>query len=379
VAAFALQNAPATSPSAAPALRITLEGNNRQQTLLVGGASGGDDSYFAQMDDRTPVFTVSISKQLMQTLRNAPDELRDRHVLDFDPASVTSIALSAPNQPELALQRLEPAAGSRDAGWQVIRRGAVAQGPQTLPADTAAVQRLLGRLQTLTAVKFQSDAPAAADLENWGFNKPEREIALTLAGGTSTQQTLQIGLPTKRENVAYARIAGSASVYAVEPDILSDTSASPLAWRERQLYTMPSSARITSLSLVNAADGSPVYSHKLADGETWESALAAEPAPRRDALAAILAQLRDLRAASFVQDGFPEKVFAAGEVREWKYRLDATIALPGGAGAGQVNTMTLWFAERTGGAEQLAGSKDFGAVFVVEQPLLDALFTLTQR
>ena len=31
-----------------------------------------------------------------------------------------------------------------------------------------------------------------------------------------------------------------------------------------------------------------------------------------------------------------------------------------------------------GGTEQLAGSKDFGAVFAIEQPLLDALWTLTQ-
>jgi len=379
VKAFALQNPPAVAPSASPSLRVTLDGNNRQQTLLVGGAAEGDDNYYAQLEDRPPVFIVAISKDLMRTLRNAPDELRDRHVLDFDPGTVTSISLSAPNQPELALQRLEPAAGSRDAGWQIIRRGAVASGPQTLPADTAAVQRLLNRLVTLTALKFQSDAPTAADLENWGFNKPEREIALTLAGGASTQQTLQIGLPTKRESVAYARIAGSASVYAVEPDILSDTRAEPLAWRERLLVTLPSSARITSLSLVNAADETPIYSRKLADGETWDTALAAEPAPRRDALTAILSQLRSLRAASFVQDGFPDKVFAAGEVREWTYRLDATIALPGGAGGGQVNTMTLWFAERTGGTEQLAGSKEFGAVFAIEQPLLDALFTLTQR
>jgi hypothetical protein len=380
VKAFALQNAPSVAPSAAPALRVTLVGNNRQQTLLVGGAAEGDNNYFAQLEDRAPVFIVSISKQLMETLRNAPDELRDRHVLDFDPNSVTSIALSAPNQPELALQRLEPAAGSRDAGWQIIRRGAVAQGPQTLPADTAAVQRLLNRLESLIALKFQSDAPTAADLENWGFNKPEREIALTtLVGAASTQQTLQIGLPTKRENVAYARIAGSASVYAVEPDLLSDTSASPLAWRERLLYTLPSSAKITALTLANVSDDSPIYSHKLTDGETWDTVFATEPAPRRDALAAVLTQLRTLRAASFVQDGFPDKVFAAGEVREWRYRLDATISLPGGAGAGQVNTMTLWFTDRTGGTEQLAGSKEFGAVFAVEQPLLDALFTLTQH
>jgi hypothetical protein len=188
--------------------------------------------------------------------------------------------------------------------------------------------------------------------------------------------TLQIGLPTKRENVAYARIAGLPSVYAVEPDILKDTSALPVAWRERLISSLPPSARITSLTLSNAADDSVIYSRKLADGETWDAALASETAPRRDAITTVLAQLRTLRAASFVQDGFPDKVLAAGEMRPWKYRLDATVLLPGGSG--QVSTTSLWFAQRTGGTEQLAGSKDIGAVFAVEQPLLDALFALTQ-
>jgi len=240
------------------------------------------------------------------------------------------------------------------------------------------VQRLLAQLETLSASRFQSDAPTNADIEDWGFNRPEREITLTFRGTPTTSVTLQIGLPTKRENVAYARIAGLPSIYAVEPDILRETSANPLDWRERLLGALPASARITSLNLVNAADNSVVYAHKLADGETWESALATETAPRRAAVQGLLAQLRDLRAARFVQDGFPDKVFAGGEVRSWKYRLDATVALPGGTGPGQVNTMTLWFAERTGGTEQLAGSKDFGVVFAIEQPLLDALFTLTQ-
>ncbi len=376
VKSFVLQNPPAAAPSTSPSIRVTLEGNNRHETLYVGGPSEGDQSYFAQLEDRRAVFTVAIPKALMDTLRNAPDELRDRHVLDFDANAVTSIALSAPNQPELDLQRLESAAGGQVAGWQIIRRGGGAPGPQTLPADTAAVQRLLDQLETLAALKFQSDAPTNADLEDWGFNRPEREIALTLAG--AAQVTLQIGLPTNRENVAYARIAGSSSVYAVEPDILRETAASPLAWRERLLSAIPASARITSLTLANAADGSAIYTHKLADGETWDAAFAAEPAPRKAALATLVSQLRVLHAASFVQDGFPEKVFAAGEVRPWKYRLDATVSLPGGTGAGEVTTMTLWFAERTGGAEQLAGSKDVGAVFAIEQPLLDALWTLTQ-
>jgi hypothetical protein len=375
VKTFVLQNPPAPAPEAAPALRVTLEGNNRHETLFVGAASGEND-YFAQLEDRNAIFTVTIPPELMGMLRNASDELRDRHILDFDATAVSSISLSALNQPEIALQRLESAAGGHEAGWQIIRRGGAAQASQTLAADTAAVQRLLGQLETLSAVRFQSDAPTNADIEEWGFNRPEREITLTLGGTAATQVTLQIGLPTKRENVAYARIAGLPSVYAVEPDILRDTSASPLAWRERTLETLPASARITSLTLANAADNSVIYSHKLGDGETWDTALVTETAPRKEAIMTVLGQLRSLRAASFAQDGFPDKVLAAGELRPWKYRLDATVSLPGGAG--QVNTMTLWFAERTGGAEQLAGSKDFGAVFAIEQPLLDALFALTQ-
>jgi hypothetical protein len=376
VSAFVLQNPPATLPSAAPSLRVTLEGNNRHETLFVGSASEGADTYYAQLEDRSAVFTVAIPADLMNMLRNSADGLRDRHILDFDATSVTSIAISALNQPEIALQRLESASDGHDAGWQIIRRGSGAQASQPLAADTAAVQRLLGQLETLSAVRFPSDAPTNADIEEWGFNRPEREIALTLAGTPATQVTLQIGLPTKRENVAYARIAGLPSVYAVEPDILKDTSALPVAWRERLISSLPPSARITSLTLSNAADDSVIYSRKLADGETWDAALASETAPRRDAITTVLAQLRTLRAASFVQDGFPDKVLAAGEMRPWKYRLDATVLLPGGSG--QVSTTSLWFAQRTGGTEQLAGSKDIGAVFAVEQPLLDALFALTQ-
>ncbi len=374
VKSFVLQNPPGTQPSTAPVLHVTIEGNNRHETLYVGAPTDGDQTYYAQLENRHAIFTVTIPKALLDTLSNARDDLRDRHVLDFDASAVTSIALSAPNQPELDLQRLESAAGNQAPGWQIIRRGGT-PGPQTLGADAAAVQRLLEQLESLTALKFQSDAPTNADLEDWGFNRPEREIALTFAG--ATQVTLQIGLPTNHGNVAYARIAGSSSVYAVEPDILRETSVLPLDWRERVLATIPASGRITSLTLANA-DGSAIYTRTLSDGETWDAALAKEPAARKAALGTLLSQLRLLRATRFIQDGFPEKVFAAGEVRPWRYRLDATISLPGGAGGAQTSKMTLWFAERNGGVEQLAGSKELGAVFAIEQPLLDALWTLTQ-
>ena len=52
VKSFVLQNPPATAPSAAPLLRVTIEGNNRHETLFVGPRSGGGDDYLAQLEDR---------------------------------------------------------------------------------------------------------------------------------------------------------------------------------------------------------------------------------------------------------------------------------------------------------------------------------------
>ena len=67
----------------------------------------------------------------------------------------------------------------------------------------------------------------------------------------------------------------------------------------------------------------------------------------------------------------------AGDDRPWSYKLEATVSLPGGTGGEQTSARTILFSERVGGAQQLAGSKEFDAVFEIEQTLLDALWTLT--
>ncbi|MEX2043757.1 MAG: hypothetical protein WD941_00295, partial [Opitutus sp.] len=63
--------------------------------------------------------------------------------------------------------------------------------------------------------------------------------------------------------------------------------------------------------------------------------------------------------------------------RPWRFRLEATVVLPGGTGADQTSTLTLFLSERAGGTQQLAGSREFDAVFVLDQPLLDAIWALT--
>jgi hypothetical protein len=395
-----------------PAFRLTLEGNGRRETLLLGkpaaparaegkplaAGAGPDESpsepatdFYAKMEDRTPVFTVAFPDKLFDILRNAQEELRDKHLLSFDSRALTSLTLAAPNRPELTLQRLSGPQPLDTDPWQIVTR-APNQAPQTLPADHAFVRRIIEKLYMLQAQKFLSDAPQAIELENWGFNRPEREITLNFAAkGTFAEGSLQtaampssvtllIGVASERENRAYAKLATEPFVYLVDPEILRETPVTVNYYRDRLLRELPADehagARITGLALTDTKTKTVLFSRQLTGEETWSQALAAEPEARRTALLALLEQLRSLRVKSYVLDSFPPSVEIAGEARPWKYSLEATLSLPGGTGV-QTAPYTLFFTERTGGGTQLAGSPEFNAVFEADQKLLDALFTLT--
>lgn len=389
VKSFVTANLPVPPPKDAPTLSMSIEGNNRRETFFLGqevpsaAGSGGDRDYYAQLERPAAIFTVSVPSRLVDTLRNAQESLRDRHVLDFDPSAVTVITLRAPNQPDLTLQRLESGASAKanasqagEAGWQIVMRGESAQGPSILPADRAAVQQLIDQLALLSAEQFKSDAPQVSDLENWGFNRPEREVILTMqpppAGsrpaGAGSQLVLQIGRATQRDAYVYARLANALSVYAVNPDILRQTPVAPLSWRDRLLSSLPESAKITALKLTDLSASKTIFE--------W-AAGSASPDSRQPAAQALVQQLRTLRAKRFTREGFSEQPLAGGDERIWKFRLEETVALPGGAGGEQTSVHTLWLTERRGGGEQIGGSAEFGTEFELEQPFIDALWALT--
>jgi hypothetical protein len=386
-----------------PAFRLTLEGDGRRETLLLGNpvpvnaaaAKPATDEalpepateYYAKMEDRAPVFTILFPDKLFATLRNSQEDLRDKHPLTFDPRALTSLTLSAPNRPELTLQRLGNPDQPQDTDpWQIVTHAAN-QAPQTLPAELPLVQRIIEKLGSLQALKFLRDAPQNSELENWGFNRPEREITLNFStkgafaeGGSAaalpSSATLLIGVASEREGRAYAKLANEQFVYLVDPDILRESPVTVDYYRSRLLRELPAGARITGLSLKDATTKTEIFARRLADGETWKQALATEAEAKRTALLSLLDQLASLRARNFVLNSFPPSVDIGGELRPWRFTLEATISLVGGTG-GQTDAITLFFTERTGGGTQFAGSPGFNVVFEADQKLLDALFTLT--
>jgi len=386
---FVGQSSGVTLPSADPEVRVSLEGDNRRETLYLGApvdpapAPGARErEYYAQREGRSVLFTVMVPvgpDSLLETLTNAQEALRDRHVLDFDPEAVSTVVLDAPGsgQSPLTLQRLETGSGAlAAASWQIVLPGNSPDGPQTLAADTGAVQQLLQHLTGLTALSpggFVSDAPQPADLEKWGFNRPARVITLDLASkpgapAAAAQIVLDVGQGLERGGPAFARLENQpSSIYAIGAALLEQTPLAPTAWRDRLLPFLPAGAQVTGLKLTDRNGGRAVLD--------WTGAPGATPPA---AAAPLVESLRTLRAQKFVSDRFSDTVRdAGGEERLWRYQLEVSISLPAGAGGAQTGTRTLLFTERVGGTEQFAGSRELGAVFTLEQPAMDALWSLT--
>lgn len=393
---------PAKTGLASPQLRVTLDGNARRETLLLGNlvlpapAAGtiGPVEVYAKLEDKPAVFVTRLTAGqnpgnkeqmgLLDRLARAQETLRDRHILDFDFTDVTALTVASPDRPELTLQRLD--ATQATEAWQVVLRGATGQVPQTIPADTAIVQDFLQRLKLLSATQFLSDAPSAADLESFGFNRPDREITLNLrtgggpTGNDASSATLQIGTKPAAPGVAYARVANAPYVYEIDTDLLEDVPVTALHFRQRVLRELPEGTHIVGLTLTDLSTNTVVTALNAAPGGELTPAgiTAAEgAAAKRPHLATLVAELRQLRAKRFVTDTFdPDRATYNGGNPAWRYRIDVALTLAGGNA--QTVTSKLYLTERLGGTTQLAGTEEFGGVtYEAPQELVDAIFALT--
>jgi hypothetical protein len=375
-----------------PRLRITLDGNARREVLLLGApvssssATADPDGeemieLYARLewrgapalpvasDSRRPdeavLFTVRLPARLLETLEQAQTALRDKRVLDLDPARVTALALSAPLLPELRIHKLETGPGAAPA-WQIA-----APVPTPLRADPLLVERLLQRLQLLEASRFVSDAPSAAELERLGFNRPERVVTLQLAassasgpGSVSSELVLELAQPGGGDPGLYARVAGQPFVYAVPPETLEHLPLAPRVFRDRTLSRLPDTTRITRLVIrrADSPDAAPLVDYTPGS----------EPPPAP--VATVLAALRELRAKSIDREDYSDTTLVDGVQRPWAYTLEATLDPAPADGPFRLN-----IAERSGGSTQQAGSEALGLVFTFEQPVLDALWQLLYR
>ncbi len=378
-------------------ITIKVEGNKRHETLYLGlpvtppppgtAAARGSTLRYARLDDREQIFAVAFPDRLLDTLGKAQETLREKLILDFDPArdAVISVKITAPNQPDLTIRHLE-AAGDRAESWQI------AAGSNPLTADRERVGRLLQDLAHLAATRF-INAPTSAETETLGFSYPLRVVTLSLAPPVAPAATAaapanpppppaQVVLELAHGPDGYsARIRGRAEsfIYGLPDNALEKLPVAARVYRDRLVQALSQDENITSLTLrPNGDPAAPVvYSHALdlAAGETWSRVSAGMPPAQQVALSYVVNYLKNIRARQFVADSFSEQTMVNGESRPWAWRLDATISTLGAAAGTPPNTLTLYIGDRAGGS-QLAGSRKLDVVFELETQFADALAEL---
>lgn len=413
---------------APPSLRITLEANDRVQTLLVGsrvpGSPAGDPARYAKLEGNGTVFTLREAP--LRDWREADAKLREPQFFRFHPEQLVEITIHGAHRDKLVLSKraaaatapapgTAPAATSANtlppppsvlpalpgdpalaedaafADWQIpALPGTTAK--NTLAADPDAIAFLVQSLRHLTAMKFLSgdtppalapltepfvnDAPTAKDLAALGFNKPARRVELVFKDGT--RLTLLAAPPSGPGTPWHAKLETAPAIYSVRLDLPDILSTDPGKFRDRLVAKLPDGAAITGLKILDLQTKKTVFAAaRAADDANWAAAtgLPAADRPRAAELATALAALRarEYAPAPFARNYKHSHPFAQTP-DAWRYRLETTFLVPG---ANAAETRELLLTRRIGGTLQVAGSPKHGCIFEIEQPLIDALHPLT--
>ena len=356
-----------------PFMQVTIYGNKRRQTLIVGNLdpdSQGAPQYFAKLEDNPAIFTVLARP--FDALREAQEALRERNFMNFDSSMLSTINISE-NGRKIRLQKLET--GEND--WQVLESKG---GDEIQPyrADPAIMDSLIKDLSSLRAKGFTADAPSTSDIESYGFNNPRRVVTLSFSEGDPL--TLMLAYPENSRDALYAKTNLADFIFKVERSAtLRMIPLNTPYYRNRTLDILPAAARISALQLTNLQTGEAIFDYALGqENIPWNDLIEEFDANHAEHVPVLLGAIRKFEVKSYLLDSYAEAYPVDAEKSlPWRFRLSATIQLPGDE-TDRTETREYVFTDRLSGTVQVAGSKQYNTIFEIPQSLLDALYELTE-
>lgn len=356
-----------------PFMQVTIYGNKRRQTLIVGNLdpdSQGAPQYFAKLEDNPAIFTVLARP--FDALREAQEALRERNFMNFDSSMLSTINISE-NGRKIRLQKLET--GEND--WQVLESKG---GDEIQPyrADPAIMDSLIKDLSSLRAKGFTADAPSTSDIESYGFNNPRRVVTLSFSEGDPL--TLMLAYPENSRDALYAKTNLADFIFKVERSAtLRMIPLNTPYYRNRTLDILPAAARISALELTNLQTGEAIFDYALGqENIPWNDLIEEFDANHAEHVPVLLGAIRKFEVKSYLLDSYAEAYPVDAEKSlPWRFRLSATIQLPGDE-TDRTETREYVFTDRLSGTVQVAGSKQYNTIFEIPQSLLDALYELTE-
>jgi|SRR5665213_141270 len=267
----------------APRLEIDFKGpgDKTYKKLLIGQKSPTGANLFAKRNDEKRVFAIAAFQEA--TLNRSTFDLRDKTVIKFDREKVDHVDVTADNK------TLELAKAGGD--WTIVK-------PLQAPSDNAAIDGLIGKIQSAQMKSIVGDNVSAADLKKYGLDKPTASITLSLG---SAKATLLVG-GKAGDGSLYAKDASSTLVMTVDPTLMDDFKKGPDDYRRKDLFTFraydASHIEFTRAGQTVAFD--KIKGPKTEDEDKWRRAGAKADADK-EKMAVFLAKLESLRAMSFVE------------------------------------------------------------------------------
>ena len=354
-----------------PLMRVTVHGNRRRQTLIIGNLdeqARGSPEYFAKLENNPAIFTVMAEP--FNDLLEAQKELRERDFMKFDSSKVSAINISKNGQ-KIRLQKLE----SSDEDWQVLESK---DNEEIRPyrADPVIMDLLLNDLSNLRASSFAIDAPTPIADVSLGFNRPIRTVSLSFAEGEPV--TLTLAHPEGDNGTLYAKTNRAKFIYQVERQLtLNMIPLEAHHYRNRMLDKLPAAAIVSSIELIDLSNDQRLINLQLPDNIDWITYLNGEESDRSSAILEVLNSAVNFTVNNYLLDSFTE-IYSEDTVQAypWVFQLIAIIQLPGGE-SNRTETREYFFSKRLSGTRQIGGSKEKDVVFEISQVLIDALYEIT--
>ncbi len=270
---FGLQN---------PRVRLTLQNKKGSMVLLIGNETPTKDAVYAQLQGRQNVLVAP--KSIYERVDRTLDDLRDRTVIDFQPASATRIEIKNGDRViELAKSAITTNAEPR---WALTR-------PLLARADPRKVSELLADLSGLRVADFVSESPR--DIPTYQLDEPEREI--TVWTGESGK-TLQIGrASTNDPGKVYAKLKSTDSIYAVPSTPVQKFAVQADDLRDAQVLALAES----DVHGIEVLHGTDKISLMHTDA-TWRIAAPVSAVADDTAVQQLLRRLGGLNARQFTAD-----------------------------------------------------------------------------
>jgi Domain of unknown function (DUF4340) len=199
---------------------------DKGQTLQIGAVPEKEkDQVYVRFAPRGSVYTLP--KKIEELLNTKPTDLRDNHLARIETNVLDRITIDVPGKGKTVLAR-------NDGNWTIASRNNV-------PADSAAVGRLIDTLQNERITRFVEDV--ASNLPKYGLDKPQVQLTFSSFASENTAETkageqpfAAIAFGKQDGDNVYARVSDEPFVVAVRRSLVDQISPDPLRWQDLAIF-----------------------------------------------------------------------------------------------------------------------------------------------